>query len=242
MFKKRIKAIWLVLLMFSVCSGEVAAASFSINVNSKETGVLDILFLTTLLSLLPAIVLTMTCFTRIAIVFSFLRNAMGTAQVPPTQVLMGLSLMLTVFIMTPVVKQIETQAYIPYKKGEIEQEAAIKAAAQPLKEFMLRQTKKEDMALFMSIAKSPKIKDVKEIGIEVVIPAFIISEIKRAFVMGFCLFIPFIVIDMVVSSILMSLGMMMLPPAMISLPFKILLFILANGWDMLVKSLVTSFR
>ena len=151
-------------------------------------------------------------------------------------------LMLTVFIMSPVIKQIDTQAYKPYKNGELTQEQAIKAATIPLKSFMLKQTKKEDMALFLNISKSKRPEKIEDIGLEVVIPAFIISELKRAFIMGFCLFVPFLIIDMVVSSILMSLGMMMLPPAMISLPFKILIFILADGWNLLVKSLVTSFR
>ncbi|MBQ3067803.1 MAG: flagellar type III secretion system pore protein FliP [Oscillospiraceae bacterium] len=210
--------------------------------NGRNTSVLDILLFTTLISLLPIIVLMMTSFTRITIVFSFLKNAMGTTQVPPSQVIVGLSLMLTVFIMSPVIKQIDTQAYTPYKNGELTQEQAIKAATVPLKSFMLKQTKKADMALFLNISKSKRPEKVEDIGLEVVVPAFIISELKRAFIMGFCLFVPFLIIDMVVSSILMSLGMMMLPPAMISLPFKILIFILADGWNLLVKSLVTSFR
>jgi flagellar biosynthetic protein FliP len=220
----------------------VFADGVSINIGGRDTGPLDIIFLTTLIPLLPAIILTMTSFTRIIIVFSFLKNAMGTAQVPPSQVIVGLSLMLTVFVMSPVIKQIDTQAYTPYKDGTLTQEEAIKEAVKPLKEFMLKQTKKEDMSLFLSITKSKKVENINEVGMEVVVPAFIVSELKRAFIMGFCLFIPFIVIDMIVSSILMSLGMMMLPPAMISLPFKMLLFLLADGWDLLVKTLVTSFR
>ena len=219
-----------------------AEPAVSINMNGRNTSVLDILLFTTLISLLPIIVLMMTSFTRITIVFSFLKNAMGTTQVPPSQVIVGLSLMLTVFIMSPVIKQIDTQAYTPYKNGELTQEQAIKAATVPLKSFMLKQTKKADMALFLNISKSKRPEKVEDIGLEVVVPAFIISELKRAFIMGFCLFVPFLIIDMVVSSILMSLGMMMLPPAMISLPFKILIFILADGWNLLVKSLVTSFR
>lgn len=219
-----------------------AEPAVSINMNGRNTSVLDILLFTTLISLLPIIVLMMTSFTRITIVFSFLKNAMGTTQVPPSQVIVGLSLMLTVFIMSPVIKQIDTQAYTPYKSGELTQEQAIKAATVPLKSFMLKQTKKADMALFLNISKSKRPEKVEDIGLEVVVPAFIISELKRAFIMGFCLFVPFLIIDMVVSSILMSLGMMMLPPAMISLPFKILIFILADGWNLLVKSLVTSFR
>ncbi|GHU85004.1 flagellar biosynthetic protein FliP [Clostridia bacterium] len=240
--KKLLKALCLLVFGFVACNSLTFAAGISVNVDGRDTSPLDILFLTTLLTLLPTIVLLMTCFTRIVIVFSFLKNAMGTAQVPPNQVIIGLSLCLTVFIMSPVVKQIDEQAYKPYKNGEIKWEQALEAAGQPLKEFMLRQTKPDDMALFMKISKSAPPKDPKDHSMITVVPAFIVSEIKRAFVIGFSLFIPFIVIDMVVSSVLMSLGMMMLPPAMISLPFKILLFILADGWNMLIESLVRGFR
>ncbi|GHV30563.1 flagellar biosynthetic protein FliP [Clostridia bacterium] len=240
--KKLLKALCLLVFGFVACNSLTFAEGISVNVNGRDTSPLDILFLTTLLTLLPTIVLLMTCFTRIVIVFSFLKNAMGTAQVPPSQVIVGLSLCLTFFIMSPVVTDINEHAYKPYREGKIEWEQALKAAEKPLKKFMRDQTNSDDLALFMKISKTPPVKKLEDLGMTTVVPAFIVSEIKKAFVIGFCLFIPFIVIDMVVSSILMSLGMMMLPPAMISLPFKILLFILADGWDRLIVSLVDGFR
>jgi flagellar biosynthetic protein FliP len=240
--KKLLKPLLLLVFGFVVCNNLASAAGISVNVDGRDTGPLDILFLSTLLTLLPTIVLLMTCFTRIVIVFSFLKNAMGTAQVPPTQVVVGLSLCLTLFVMSGPVKQIENEAYRPYKAGQINGEQALLKAAEPLKRFMCNNTRKEDLALFMKISKTPPVKDFRDLEMITVVPAFVVSEIRTAFVIGFSLFIPFIVVDMVVSSILMSLGMVMLPPAMISLPFKILLFILADGWGMLIKSLVEGFK
>ena len=211
---------------------------------NNSTNTLDLVLLVTILSLAPSILILMTSFTRIIIVFSLLRNAIGVQQTPPNQVLVGLALFLSLFIMSPVVTQINDVAYKPYKAGQITTVEAAKAATVPLKEFMLKQTSNESMEFFLNLAKKemPKENVAENIGLEVVAPAFIISEIKTAFTVGFLIFIPFLIIDIVVSSTLMSLGMIMLPPAMISLPFKILLFILVNGWQMLVGALVKGFN
>ncbi|WP_236904941.1 flagellar type III secretion system pore protein FliP [Clostridium formicaceticum] len=203
---------------------------------------IQILFLLTILSLAPAILIMMTSFTRIIIVLSFLRNALATQQTPPTQVLIGLALFLTFFTMGPIASEINQNALQPYLQEEISQGEALTIAMEPIREFMLRQTREKDLALFAEVANVEGPVEVKEITNTVLIPAFIISELKTAFQLGFVLFIPFIVIDMVVASTLMSMGMMMLPPAMISLPFKLLLFIMVDGWNILIRSLITSFR
>lgn len=210
--------------------------------NSSST--LDLVLLVTILSLAPSILILMTSFTRIIIVFSLLRNAMGVQQTPPNQVLIGLALFLSLFIMSPVFTKINDVAYKPYKAGQITTIEAAKAASVPLKEFMLKQTSNDSLQLFLDISKTEMPKDniTEKLGLQVVVPAFIISEIKKAFTIGFLLFIPFLIIDIVVSSTLMSLGMIMLPPAMISLPFKILLFILVDGWQLLVAALVKGFN
>ena len=202
---------------------------------------LQILFLLTVLSLAPAILIMMTSFTRIIIVLSFVRSGLATQQMPPNQVLVGLALFLTFFIMTPVYTQINQQALQPYMQNKITQEQAIEKGMKPLRNFMYRQTREKDLALFADFAniKSPKTLD--DIPTHVLIPAFIISELKTAFEMGFIVFIPFIVIDMIVASVLMAMGMMMLPPVMISLPFKILLFVMVDGWQLIVRSLLMSF-
>ena len=184
----------------------------------------------------------MTSFTRIIIVLSFIRNALGLQQTPPNQVLIGLALFLTFFIMAPIGSQINDNAIQPFLKEEINQEVAYKRAMEPVREFMFKQTRDKDLALFMNVAKMDNVKDLKEIPDRVIIPAFIISELKTAFEIGFVIYIPFLVIDMVVSSTLMSMGMMMLPPVIISLPFKILLFILVDGWNLIAKSLVLGFK
>jgi flagellar biosynthetic protein FliP len=210
--------------------------------NPGEVSVLvQILFLLTVLSLAPAILIMMTSFTRLAIVFSFLRHAIGTQQMPPNQILIGLSLFLTFFIMTPVWQAVKTTAWDPYMKKTINQEQALEAAAKPVRAFMFKQTREKDLALFVNLAKLVKPKNTEDIPTMVLIPAFMISELKTAFQIGFVLFLPFLVIDLVVSSILLSMGMMMLPPVMISLPFKILLFVLVDGWHLIVGSLVKSF-
>jgi flagellar biosynthesis protein FliP len=210
--------------------------------NPGEVSVLiQILFLLTVLSLAPAILIMMTSFTRLAIVFSFLRHAIGTQQMPPNQILIGLSLFLTFFIMTPVWQAVKTTAWDPYMKKSINQEQALEAAAKPVRAFMFKQTREKDLALFVNLAKIVKPKNTEDIPTMVLVPAFMISELKTAFQIGFVLFLPFLVIDLVVSSILLSMGMMMLPPVMISLPFKVLLFVLVDGWHLIVGSLVKSF-
>ncbi|WP_330387761.1 flagellar type III secretion system pore protein FliP [Natronincola peptidivorans] len=203
---------------------------------------IQILFLLTILSLAPAILIMMTSFTRIIIVLSFLRNAIATQQTPPTQVLIGLALFLTFFTMAPIAANINENAIQPYMQEEISQPEAISLAMEPIREFMMRQTREKDLALFIEMSNVEGPVEVSDVSNIVLIPAFIISELKTAFQLGFVLFIPFIVIDMVVASTLMSMGMMMLPPAMISLPFKLLLFVMVDGWNVLIRSLITSFR
>ncbi|MEJ8554416.1 flagellar type III secretion system pore protein FliP [Tepidibacter sp. Z1-5] len=204
----------------------------------------EIILLFTVLSLLPSIIIMMTSFTRIIIVLSFLRNALATQQNPPTQVLIGLALFLTFFIMAPVGTEIYDNALNPYFNQQISQEEAFEKGMEPVRNFMFRQTREKDVLLFLEIAKIEKTDDLKveDVPNRVLIPAFLISELKTGFQMGFVLFIPFIIVDMVVASTLMSMGMMMLPPVMISLPFKILLFILVDGWNLVVKSIVLGFK
>ncbi len=210
--------------------------------NPGEVSVLiQILFLITVLTLAPAILVMMTSFTRLIIVFSFLRHALGTQQLPPNQILVGLSLFLTFFIMTPVWQNVRENALTPYMGKKISQEKALDEAIKPVRTFMIKQTREKDLALFVQMAKAPKPRNADEISTTTLIPAFMISELKTAFQMGFILFLPFLVIDMVVSSVLLSMGMMMLPPVMISLPFKILLFVLVDGWNLIVGSVVRSF-
>lgn len=208
----------------------------------KQVSVLiEILLIFTVLSMAPAILLMTTCFTRLIIVFSFLKKALGTQTTPPNQVLVGLSLFLTVFIMTPVLTQMNETAIKPYLAEEITAEQALQEATVPLRKFMFKQTREKDLALFLSLAKLEKPENKDEVPTFLLIPAFMISELKTAFQIGFVLFLPFLVIDMVVASVLLSMGMMMLPPIMISLPFKVLLFVLVDGWYLIVGSLVKSF-
>lgn len=195
-----------------------------------------------LLALAPAFLVMMTSFTRIIVVLSFLRSALGTQQSPPNQVLIGLALFLTVFVMTPVYREINEQAIKPYLSNQITQEQAQEQGARPLRSFMLKQTREKDLALFVGLARIEQPQNADAVPLRVVVPAFIISELKTAFQMGFLLYVPFLVIDMVVASTLMSVGMFMLPPVMISLPFKILLFVMVDGWYLVVKSLVESFH
>jgi len=202
---------------------------------------IQILILLTVLSLAPAILMMMTSFTRLVVVFSFLRHALGTQQMPPNQILIGLSLFLTFFIMTPVWQTIHEQALVPYQEKILSQSQAIDEALKPVRQFMFKQTREKDLALFVSMAKISKPKNREEIPTTVLLPAYMISELKTAFQIGCLLYIPFLIIDMVVSSILLSMGMMMLPPVMISLPFKALLFVLVDGWNLIVGSLVKSF-
>ncbi|SEF47953.1 flagellar biosynthetic protein FliP [Caloramator fervidus] len=202
---------------------------------------IKLLILLTSLTFIPSIVLLMTSFTRIIVVLGFVRNALSTQQSPPNQVLIGLALFMTFFIMAPVYDKVNNTAIQPYIKGKITQDQAIEIGSKPIKDFMLRQTREKDLALFYNAAKIDKPKDRYDVPFKILIPAFVISELKTAFQIGFMIFVPFIVIDMVVASILMSMGMFMLPPVTISLPFKILLFVLADGWHLVVKSLIESF-
>lgn len=203
---------------------------------------LELLFILTILALAPSILIMMTCFTRIIIVLSFIRKAVSTQTTPPNQVLIGLALFLTFFIMAPVASEINDNALQPYLNEEINQETAFENAMEPVKEFMLKQTRAKDLALFMNISGSEITQSVEEVPTKALIPAFIISEIKTGFEIGFIIFIPFIVIDMVVASTLMSMGMMMLPPVMISLPFKLLLFIMVDGWNLIIQSLIMGIK
>ena len=202
---------------------------------------LQLLVLLTALTFLPAIVLLMTAFTRIVIVLSLLRHALGTQSSPPNQVMVGLALFLTLFVMTPVADKVYDDAYLPFSKQQISQDEALKRAEGPIKGFMLKQTREPDVALFMKLANGPAVADPADVPLKVLIPAFVTSELKTAFQIGFIVFIPFIIIDLVVSSVLMSMGMMMLSPTLISLPFKLMLFVLADGWTLLIASLVQSF-
>ena len=195
----------------------------------------------TLLSFLPAVLVIMTCFTRIVIVFHFLRQALGTQEMPSNQILIGLTLFLTAFIMAPVATQINDLAVQPALDGRLTITEALTAGAPPLRTFMLKQTREADLALFVELGKLPRPSTPEELPMRAVIPAFAISELKTGFQMGFFLFVPFLLIDLVVSTTLLSMGMMQLPPAMISLPFKVLLFVMVDGWNLLVQSLVRSF-
>lgn len=228
------------------------AASIGIDLNTDGTdgtlGSLQLLFLFALISLAPSLLIMMTCFTRIVIVFSLLRNAIGLQQTPPNQVLIGLALFLSLFIMSPTLKDINEQGLQPYIHGEITQEAALENMKRPIKQFMLKQIKEDDLNLFLDLSggkyngvDTSDTESLLSLGLDVIVPSFITSELKRAFTMGFLLFIPFLIIDMIVASTLMSMGMVMLPPSMISLPFKLMLFVVVNGWSLIMEMLVKSF-
>ena len=224
-----------------------ALPGIDISIDSTEepeklvTG-LKILGLLTILAVAPAILLTMTAFTRILIVFSFLRQAVGTQQVPPNQVMVGLALFLTMFVMAPVGARINEEAIKPYREGLIEDGDAMDRAIVPVREFMLMYTREQDLALFYEISGAPLPSTSDEVSLRQLIPAFIISELKTAFEMGFMLFVPFIVLDIAIASMLMSMGMIMLPPALISLPLKLMLFVLVDGWNLIIGSLLKSFQ
>ena len=239
----------LILLLSSVCWGAdpgFATPYFSIGIDNSQqpampTVTLQIFLLMTVLSLAPAIMIMVTSFTRIVIVLSLLRRALGTMQMPPNQIMVGLALFLTFFIMTPVWQQINREALQPYLDKKISNQQALENAVSPLREFMLKQTREKDLALFVDIAKIKRPNNANDIPTTVLIPSFIISEVKTAFQIGLLLYVPFLIIDMVVASVLLSMGMMMLPPIMVSLPFKLMLFVLADGWYLLVGSLVKGF-
>ncbi len=238
----------LILLMaVSALAAPLPLPNVSLNIGGnadqgKAATVIQLLLILTILSLAPAILLMLTSFTRILIVLSLLRHALGTQQMPSNQIVIGLALFLTFFIMTPVWQQVNEEALNPYYEDRISGEEAFRLATAPIKNFMLRQTREKDLALFVKISKEKKPEKPSDISLPVLIPAFVISELKTAFQIGFLIFLPFFIIDIVISSILLSMGMMMLPPMMISLPFKLLLFVLVDGWYLIVESLVRSFR
>lgn len=211
--------------------------------NPKDFAVtLQIIVLLTILSLAPTILITMTSFTRIIVVLNFLRQAIGTQSMPPNQLVIGLSLFLTFFVMSPVFTKINESALQPYLKEEITQKQALGEAMKPIKKFMLVQTREKDIALFLKLAKMNKPKNAYEIPVRILVPSFIISELRISFQIGFILYLPFLMIDMIVASVLMSMGMLMLPPVMISLPFKVLMFVLVDGWYLIVESVVSGFK
>jgi flagellar biosynthetic protein FliP len=208
----------------------------------EVVGALQILLLLTVLALAPTLLVMVTAFTRIIVVLSFVRTAMGTQQVPPNQVLVGLALLLTFFVMNPVITDVNKNAVQPYLKHQISQSVALDRAATPLRAFMFKQTREKDIQLFYSITKEPRPTQQKDVPTYLLVPAFVLSELKTAFQIGFAIYVPFIIIDMVVASILLSMGMMMIPPVIISLPFKVLIFILVDGWDLTVSALFQSFK
>ncbi|OLO40905.1 flagellar biosynthetic protein FliP [Alkalihalophilus pseudofirmus] len=209
--------------------------------NDDLSTTIQILILLTVLSLAPSILILMTCFTRIIIVLSFVRTGLATQQMPPNQVLIALALFITFFIMAPVFSEVNEQALSPLLAGEIEQDEAFDRAVLPMKEFMAKHTREKDLALFMGYAGMDRPQTLDDIPLTALVPAFAISEIKTAFQIGFFIFVPFLVIDMIVASVLMAMGMMMLPPVMIALPFKILLFVMVDGWYLVVQSLLLSY-
>ncbi|NMC12036.1 MAG: flagellar type III secretion system pore protein FliP [Chloroflexi bacterium] len=249
--KQRLLLIFLIAIaaiLLSGCAGDpnVSAPGVTLTVDpggdqkQVSTGV-QLLILFTVLSLAPSILVLTTSFTRIVIVLSLLRSAIGSTQIPPNQILVGLSLILTFFIMSPVYGTISTDAVKPYMEGEIDQATAFKKAAEPVREFMFKQTRTKDLELFVSMNHGDQPETLDDIPTTVLLPAFIISELRTAFIMGFAIYVPFLIIDLVISSILLAMGMMMLPPSMISLPFKLLLFVMVDGWYLIAQSLSLSF-
>ena len=250
MKKKVIRTILLSTIMFvtftKVGHAEPIGLDLNLSVGGEQSpaeyvGNIKLLLLLTFLTFIPAIILLTTSFTRIVIVLGFTRTALSTQQSPPNQVIIALALFMSLFIMTPVYKQVNTVAIQPYVEGKLAYKEAVDVGSKPIKNFMLNQTREKDLALFYKASNYEKPADRYDVPFTVLIPAFAISEIKTAFQMGFLIFVPFIVIDMIVASVLMSMGMFMLPPVTISLPFKILLFVLADGWHLIVKSLIESF-
>ncbi len=242
---KLLVTLLLVVLTLSAETAAIPTMNFSLSApDSPEQLVssLNVLMLLTILFLAPSLVLVMTTFTRFVIVFGFLRQALGTQQVPPTQLLVMLALILTVFVMEPIGKKAYVNGIEPYMQEKISYEEAFTKTAEPFKDFMIRNTREKDLALFFRIREIENPQSIDDVPLTVIIPAFIISELKTAFEIGFLLFLPFLVIDMVVASILMSMGMMMLPPVMISLPFKILVFVLIDGWNLLIGNLIDSIK
>ncbi len=250
-FIRGLKVLLLYALLLTVVGVNIAHAAglptLSINLGNSDnpqdwfTG-LKIIAAMTVLALAPSILVMMTAFTRILVVFAFLRQALGTQQAPPNQILVGLALFMTIFIMTPVWHKIDATALTPYLNKEISQPVAFKRAEAPLRDFMLRQTREDDLLLFLHAAHEKKPATSAQTPMQILIPAFVISELRTAFEIGFLIYIPFVVLDLVVASVLMSMGMMMLPPVMISLPLKIILFVLVDGWHLITATLIQSFH
>jgi flagellar biosynthetic protein FliP len=250
--RRKTYLIFLLMLLVTIplagCAGEnqLSAPGVTLTVNptgnAKEvsSGV-QLLVLLTILSLAPSILIMTTSFARIIIVLSLLRNAIGTPQVPPNQVIVGLALIMTFFIMTPVYNQVDQLAIQPYLSGQLDQTSAFQKAAGPVRDFMFKQTREKDLELFLSMSGKDRPSSLDDISTVVLLPAFVLSELRTAFVMGFAIYVPFLIIDLVVSSILLAMGMMMLPPSLVSLPFKILLFVMVDGWYLIARSLSMSF-
>ncbi|KPL71197.1 flagellar biosynthesis protein flip [Leptolinea tardivitalis] len=241
----------MVLTVFlSGCAGiseSTTAPGVSLTLNPtgqpKEiTSGVQLLVLLTVLSLAPSILILATSFTRIVIVLSMLRNAIGTPTAPPNQVIIGLALLLTFFSMSPIINKVNNDAIKPYSANQIDQETFLKKAVDPFREFMFKNTREKDIELFLAMSNSPRPNSLQDIDTVVLMPAFVISELKTAFTMGFVIYVPFLIIDMVVSSILLSMGMMMMPPSLVSLPFKLLLFVMVDGWYLITRSLLLSFK
>jgi flagellar biosynthetic protein FliP len=248
--KYLIAALALLLILLPAVTASAQSAPFpniSLNIGGnadqgKASTAVQLLFMLTVLSLAPAILMMATSFTRIVIVLSLVRSALGTQQMPSNQIIIGLALFLTFFIMAPVWQQVNEEALKPYYEDRINGDEALALASAPVKNFMLKQTREKDLALFVKLSKEKRPEKPADITLPVLIPAFVISELKTAFQIGFLIFLPFFIIDIVIASILLSMGMMMLPPIMISLPFKLLLFVLVDGWYLIVESLVRSFK
>lgn len=240
---------FILVILLSGCATApgVTAPGVSLTVDSQTPGPkqvttgVQLLVLMTVLSLAPAVLILATSFTRIVIVLSMLRSAIGTPTLPPNQIIIGLSLLLTFFIMAPVYKQVDETAIQPYLNEKIDQDTALKLGQKPIRDFMFKQTREKDIQLFLELGNEPQPATIDDIPTVSLFPAFVISELRTAFTMGFVIYIPFLVIDLVVASILLSLGMMMLPPSLVSLPFKLLLFVMVDGWYLIVRSLVLSF-
>lgn len=245
----RLIRLWPILLLLLMAGSALHAQQLpSVTVDFGKTpqgpalsSTLQAVLLLTVLTLAPAILMTMTCFTRFAVVLQFLRTGMGTSQTPSNQILISLALVLTFFVMAPVGREINQTVLQPLNRNELTVDQAMDRAAAPLKVFMLKHTRKKDLVLFLGIAKSPAPKTKADVPLEVLVPAFIISELKTSFEIGFMIFLPFLIVDMVVAAILLSMGMMMLPPVTISMPFKILLFVLVDGWYLVIGSLVKGY-
>ena len=239
------KSIFIALVLMLMNTHAVYGGVINMDVNGSSVETLEIMFLLTIITLLPSILIMMSSFTRIIIVLSFAKNALGLQQTPPNQVLIGIAIFLTLFTMSPVLEEINTVAYEPYKNEEISQEEFLDIASIPIKTWMLKQTGNDELKMFMDMSQDEALSEtenIDELPMTIIIPSFITSELKRAFIIGFLLYIPFLILDMIVSSVLMSMGMMMLPPVMISMPFKILLFVVVDGWSLLFKTLITTFN